>query len=554
MNHLPDVWGSGNLFAYSGIDGPTSWAHSLVGSTRADPPGIVFPLQNASLTLGNGMRIDRVRLAGSDVADLDLVDGTGARIALRLACLDRLTIVGQATAPLDVSLQGQQGPLILVTGPAGARFRFALSLALDGHDLAHNLARDALDLDIDALCERRQAFFTDRLPAPPPQIAADERLARLYAKACAVLKVNVMRPEGAITHLWSTPDRWPHRDMWLWDSAFHAPAYARLDPALGQETLLAVLEMQREDGFIAHQMSPQRTSSITQPPVLAWSCRQVYDVSGDTVFLDQAYPALCAYLEWDLEHRDWNGDGLLGWLIEGNPLCRSGESGMDNSPRFDPDGPWDNVDFCAYMVSDMRAVASIARELGQEAQAKRWDGRADEMSARVNALLWDEESGFYYDRNAGGLHRFKSNAGFLPLFAGIADATQAAQLVEHLAAPQEFWSPLPVPTVALDEPAHEPDMWRGPTWININNLIRIGLERYGYDELSREIRRRTLDEIARWYETAGCLFEYYDCQAQTAPYLLDRKGAPGAKGGTGFGVIADYNWTAAWTLLMLLED
>jgi glycogen debranching enzyme len=369
-----------------------------------------------------------------------------------------------------------------------------------------------------------------------------------------VLKVNALTPEGEIVHRWTTPDRWPHRDMWLWDSAFHAPAYAHLDPAWGQEALLAVLGAQYEDGFIAHQMSPERTSGITQPPVLAWACWQVYGVTGDRAFLAQAYPALCGYLEWDLDNRDWNGDGLLGWFIEGNPLCRSGESGMDNSPRFDPDGPWDNVDFCSYAVSDMRAVALIARELGREGEAEEWEERAREMGARMNGLLWDEESGFYYDRSPGGLYRLKSNAGFLPLFAGVASDAQAAELVEHLAAPDEFWSPLPVPTVALDEPSYAPDMWRGPTWININNLIRIGLEQYGYYELSQAIRRRTLDEIARWYEETGCLYEYYDCQAETAPYLLDRKGAPGVRGGTGFGVIADYNWTAAWTLLMLLQE
>jgi len=260
------------------------------------------------------------------------------------------------------------------------------------------------------------------------------------------------------------------------------------------------------------------------------------------------------YLAWDVENRDWNGDGLLGWRIDGNRLSRSGESGMDNSSRFDPDGPWDNVDFCAYAVSDMRCLALIARELGLVEDAARWETQAETMGARMNALLWDEERGFYYDRQTNGhLSRLKSNAGFLPLFAGVASAEQAARLVDHLTAPDEFWSPVPVPTIALDEPSHEPDMWRGPVWVNVNGMIRVGLDRYGYHDLSQAIRRKTLEEINRWYRATGCIYEYYDCQGETPPRLLNRKGAPGPKGGAGFGVIADYNWSAAWTALMLLE-
>jgi neutral trehalase len=255
-----------------------------------------------------------------------------------------------------------------------------------------------------------------------------------------------------------------------------------------------------------------------------------------------------------MRNRDWNDDGLMGWMISGNPLSRSGESGMDNSPRFDPDGPWDNVDFNAYAVSDMHHLALIARELGKFDEAVQWSGRASALCTRVNDLLWDEESGFYYDRHVNGERStLKSAAGFLPLWAGVPSAGQAARLVEHLQDPREFWAPLPVPTVALDDPAHQADMWRGPTWVNVNSLIRRGLERYGYGALSAEIRRRTLAEVNRWYEALGCLYEYYDCQCRMPPPQLNRKGAPGSAGGVGFGVIADYNWTAAWTALMLLE-
>jgi len=63
-----------------------------------------------------------------------------------------------------------------------------------------------------------------------------------------------------------------------------------------------------------------------------------------------------------------------------------------------------------------------------------------------------------------------------------------------------------VPSVAMDDPKYEPlRMWRGPTWVNINYLLIEGLKRSGYDELARDLRRRTLDLIC----CRDDIYEYY---------------------------------------------
>jgi putative isomerase len=555
MISVPDIWGEGILFGFSGMDGETSWEHPMVASTRSAPPGLYWPWYDVTLHFDELVHVGEVRLAGNDVANLDLIGPGGRRHVLHMAFLDRRNLLGTISPPLQPSITGpERHTMALQFAHQTDGLRFALALNAGGQEAAQQQAQAALhettEADFEALFAQRVAFFA-RLPDPP--VDTDPQMSRLYAKACSVLKVNAMTAEGRIAHRWTTPDRWPHRHMWLWDSAFHAPAYAWLDPSWGQDALLAVLDLQHEDGMIAHMMTPMDTSKITQPPILAWACWQVYQVSRDVSFLQEVYSPLCRYLEWDMQHRDWNGNGLLGWLIEVTRTSRSGESGMDNSCRFDGTGPWDSVDLNAYAVNDMRHLALIARELGLHAEAVQWEGRSETIGARMNELLWDEETGFYYDRHVDGeLLRLKSNAGFLPLFAGVASPEQAAQVVEHLANPEEFWAWLPVPTISLDEPSYEPDMWRGPTWININHLIVLGLERYGYHELAQEIRKRTLAEIARWYGSLGCIYEYYDCMGQIPPPRMNRKGGPGSKGAVGFGVIADYNWSAACTVAMLL--
>jgi glycogen debranching enzyme len=81
------------------------------------------------------------------------------------------------------------------------------------------------------------------------------------------------------------------------------------------------------------------------------------------------------------------------------------------------------------------------------------------------------------------------------------------RLVAHLTDERQFWTRYPVPTVAMNDPKYTPGkMWRGPTWVNVNYLLIEGLQRSGYQDLARELRRRTLDLI----NSHDDIYEYYD--------------------------------------------
>jgi glycogen debranching enzyme len=68
--------------------------------------------------------------------------------------------------------------------------------------------------------------------------------------------------------------------------------------------------------------------------------------------------------------------------------------------------------------------------------------------------------------------------------------------------------------VALNDPKFEPlTMWRGPTWVNVNYLMIEGLQRTGYVDLARELRRRTLDLICLHDD----IYEYYQPQTGAVP-------------------------------------
>jgi hypothetical protein len=52
---MPKVWGDGKLLTFSGIDGPTSWAHTLVGGATTNPFGIVWRLRPDVLLVFGGL-------------------------------------------------------------------------------------------------------------------------------------------------------------------------------------------------------------------------------------------------------------------------------------------------------------------------------------------------------------------------------------------------------------------------------------------------------------------------------------------------------------------
>jgi len=557
---LPNIWSERQLFAFSGLDGPTDWQSCFVASTVGDDRRFGLRFHSSSpceLWIdASALPVQETRNAAvvSDFITRKLVTKEGT-VRVDIVAGDQHRVFGRITGP---------DPLIKCVTVSLTEEATAVELGIEDTEgqrsftVAHSPSPAEPCRDFDALVERSRAYF-DRCPKPD----LPDGQAATFLKACSVLKVNVESAQGVIPCRWTTPDRIPHRKMWLWDSAFHAIGLRHLDVAVAQDALMAVFHKQKPDGFIPHMMSPidDSDSSITQPPVLAWAAWKVFERSGDRTFLEAAFPHLTGYLEWDIANRRPTDKWLFAWE-DGN------ESGMDNSPRFDSGEPFYAIDFSTFMAHECEHVALIGRELGRGGSSTLWTDRQKIIADAINAELWDDELGFYLDRYLDGTSTgVKSESGFLPLLAGICGETQCQKLTEHLRSEDEFWRPFPVSSVSADSPAYGDDMWRGPVWINYNWMIIRGLERTAkglssvdcprstYAQqgepsmkdspraLADELKEKTLSEISRWYHTEGCIFEFYDAEGRVSPLKLDRKGYKQAP--RRMACIADYNWSAA---------
>ncbi len=583
LDYLPRVWGQSHLFVFSGLDGPTDWRRPFVAQTLGEAPGLVLhagtdPSRDLEIRFGAEIRgivregtVGDLRpfVIGPDVLDLEIVIEQGESVGFRLVWLDRMTVVGEGHGDRAVPCLFTNGdffrlhavqqadPLIVGRGLAlphtdgGKAIRLEIGGGVGkfaivwGPDM-ERAAQAALEYDLaSALSDRMRFFEQIKLPATD-----DREVLRTYVKACAVMKANIETPCGQITSRWSTPDRWPHRRMWLWDSAFNSLGAQHIDPQLGRDCIRAVLAKQRSDGFVPHCMAPDpdRDSKMTQPPLLPWGAWELHSSNPSKAFLREVYPGLSNYVEWDIHNMDRLGTGLLQWQHSGP------DSGMDNSPKFDEGPDFDALDLSCFVANECRALNLIAGELGMTHEAERWIRINSRLARAINDRLWHEDDGFYYGRRRDGSWvRIKTVDGFLPLFSGVATKQRAALLVRHLTCRDEFWPAFPAPSVALDEPKFELDMWRGPTWVNYNWLVVCGLREYGYVERARQLIDLTIGEISKWRAKKGSIYEFYDPFGERAPQDLKRKGKVRRWTGDGIPVIAEYFWSAAVLAHMVVD-
>ncbi len=517
-------WHAGQLLAFSALDGPTDYDLGLVGRTTVRPHGLQITAPG-TLQISFRQPVAAAVVFAGDFFRCGEVVG---------AMLDahHLLVAG------DVAVSGPQDGQIRCRSDGGR-----LLVGVAGH-----FKPEWIGADLESAVTARASWL--RSQGLPANLSGQTR--KTLARALSFMKGQVYSPAGRIKHRWTTPDRWPHKDMWLWDTAFHAVGWRHVDPALAMEMIEAMFDLQRDDGFLTYRGSSHGSAAhlgevMTQPPVLAYAVGKVYETTGDRAWVERLYPRLCAYVEWDLNHRDTDGGGLVEWYIEDEETCRSGESGMDNSPRFDSARQIDAVDFNSFLAAECRALAGFGTLLGKEEDARKWTARHQVFAETINGLMWSEKDHFYCDRDSqdGTVSPILSSAGFLPLYGGVATRERAASLAKHLSDPQTFATAVPVPSVAVRDVEHyAKDMWRGPVWINVNWMIAEGLENSGLEDEARALREASVAEIERTFERFGTFFEYFDDRREVEPPQLLRKGENAPEKNPYRQVIHDFGWTA----------
>jgi len=325
-----------------------------------------------------------------------------------------------------------------------------------------------------------------------------------------------------------------NENIFLWDMSFSTMwgNYAHhVFPSI--EGLDNFYVLQQPDGEIAREIgesdgvlgvmgwSELGTPGNLNHPMLAWAELEAYRFTSDTERLARVYPALRAYREsfqkiLDPDTKLYLGDKAL----------------MDDSPRNDRLKA--GIDVSAEMVLFDRWLATIADILNEPAQAGYYRARAADYGSYLNGVLWDEETGFYYDWGIDGQRMtMRTIAGFWPMLARMSSPEQVNRLVAHLNDTESFNTVHRVPTHPMNEVGYDADYWAGAVWAPTNTMVIEGLINYGRHDLAREIAISHLDGATEVFLNTGTAWENYYPEA----LLQGREAKPDFVGWSGLAPI-----------------
>jgi len=351
---------------------------------------------------------------------------------------------------------------------------------------------------------------------------------------------------------------------------------------LAKNEITQLLKAQRPNGFIPNSifdqarlspigrinlerhffLNPHKSSNYSQPPLEAQALEQI----NDPEFTRQVFDKVLKGYLYFIENQDLDEDGLVSFF-------HPHESGRDADPTFDilrrkllPFVPgrltnyhlynmltglylcrqyrkigWDirkiwhlnlfnveDVMFNCLWVDGMRALEKLALEVGARLEIKRL---ADKTESSIYRLMWQEkEQMFYALDNQNQPIKTETISNLFPLILPNIPKEMADTLLKRLLNPEKFWLPFPIPSVAADNPAFNPNypknltvfkgisriltlpgIWRGPTcmatnWLIINGLI-LQAKRFAANEYL-EVAKQIIQTSKEMVKTG--FYEFYN--------------------------------------------
>ncbi len=325
--------------------------------------------------------------------------------------------------------------------------------------------------------------------------------------------------------------------MFYWDTYFTNLALINLgditQARCNAENFAALI---RRIGYIPNA-NTATLCDRSQPPFFALMLRDIFDETGDKVWLSEMYPALVReHTFWQEERNTSCGLAHYGCdvlpeheeeyarifadrvgltytkenqaLLASNFLAQA-ESGWDFNARFG----LSSVDYCPADLNSLlwameQTLADFA-DILQNGEHSRWHAAADLRAMRMRSFL-RRSDGVFTDRNAKNkeFSPYLSAAAFYPLFVGLAtrkEAEAAVRLVLPALLHHHGIAPLEV------IPSKQSYQWGAPNaWPCLQVIVADALRRYGYDREAEQIESAYTSMVENEFEITGALWEKYN--------------------------------------------
>ncbi len=257
--------------------------------------------------------------------------------------------------------------------------------------------------------------------------------------------------------------------------------YSLFRPDVARNTHMTFFTLQREDGQLPANNKRSETGfgQIQMVVPIATTAWELAHTTGDSELLQTAYNACSRWDAWLMRYRNTRGTGL----VEG--FCTY-DTGMDNSPRWagcanqcpnkdarqcppNPTLPRLCPDLSATVYGGRVALATMARALGKTSESGRWLERAETLRKLILTKLYVPEDAAFYDLDA---HKkfVKVRSDILSRICGehvVDQKTFDTLWSRQLGNPHAFWTPYPLPSIALDDATFvhpiPRNSWGGPS-------------------------------------------------------------------------------------------
>ena len=346
----------------------------------------------------------------------------------------------------------------------------------------------------------------------------DSTLQKTFNRAEFLAKENIVDFDGRKVMIEGAI----YTNIWLETQPMGGSMYAKRNLEVARNNIEVFIDYQREDGRFPGVIYNKRgkiepSYSQFQGFYLARPALEVYYLIGeDKNFLLKVYHSLekfDAYL-WKTRDSDHNGcletwciydtgeDGSVrfngfpkAWSFD-YPPTREIASGLSKEdlkihckedsydPSVEMTVPIESMDVMSYSYS-CRDVLSLMSKILNNGKEEYWRSKANEVKSKIKSYLWDEGKKACYDKDRNNetmpilLHNNLRCMYFVSF-----DQEMADQFIRvHLLNPKEFWTPMPLPSIAANDPKFENipgNNWSGqPQGLTYQRSIQ-ALENYGH--------------------------------------------------------------------------
>jgi len=317
-----------------------------------------------------------------------------------------------------------------------------------------------------------------------------------------------------------------YEKIWLETQPMGGEMYAKRNMEAGVQNNLLFMEYARIDGRIPGSIALINGKRVPQFNKFQGFCfpapaLNMYYLMGnnDRDYLDLLYMTLERFDDYLWKNRDSDGDGCLeSW-------CKY-DTGEDNAMRYkDAPDPWESelvpqgyevvpmasIDIMSFSYTARETLADIALIMGNTERAERWKKLAESIQKKITEYLWNDEKGICLDRdkNHKVMDTITHNSLRAMYWHSLTDYQAGRFMAKHLLNPDEFWTKMPLPSVAVNDPLFRNirnNNWSGQVEaLTYQRAIR-AFENYGYEKYIPYLGRKLMGAIGK-----NCIFvQQYD--------------------------------------------